>query len=107
MDAMTPALIDAYTLLDADLVEHLGEAEFLGTKVAEWSGEDVANARKLISDLVVILRGLMVEHEMRPQGTCRTCSSLWPCPVATTIHAMVKDPNRAFIELVARAHDAE
>ncbi|MGH3719225.1 MAG: hypothetical protein ACRDRI_10390 [Pseudonocardiaceae bacterium] len=107
MDAMTPALIDAYTLLDADLLEHLCEAEHLGRMVAAWSREDEANARKLIPDLVIILRGLLIEHEMRPQGTCRTCSSPWPCPVITTMHALVKDPDRAFVTLVTQARNAE
>lgn len=107
MDAMTPALTDAFRLLGADLLEYLCEAEDLACKVAEWSGEDADDARQLIPDLVLIVRGLLVEHEMRPLGTCRTCSSPWSCPVVTTIHALVKDPTRAFVTLVNRVRDAE
>ena len=61
--------------------------------------------RALIPDLVVVIRGLLVEHAVQPSGECRICSSAWPCPVVTTIHAFVKDPQHQFVALVLRARD--
>lgn len=39
---------------------------------------------------------------MAESGGCRTCPSAWPCPVVTTIHGLVKDPQRQFVALVTR-----
>lgn len=105
MDTISPVVTDAFRLLRRDLCEHLGEAELLATKYAEWSEEDVDAARKLIPDLVIVIRGLIREHEVTPSGDCRTCPSAWPCPVVTTIHALVKDPDREFVALLHGAHN--
>jgi hypothetical protein len=59
-------------------------------------------ARKLIPDLVVVIRGMLIEHEPQPSGGCRVCSAAWPCPVVTRIHALVKDPGREFVALLRR-----
>lgn len=107
MDTLSPAVADAFELLAADLFEHLGEAECLACTFDDWTSEDLDHARKLIPDLVLVLRGLLIEHEMTSAGTCRTCSSPWPCPVVCTIHALVKDPDHAFVALVTRAREGE
>ncbi|MBV9143897.1 MAG: hypothetical protein JO115_23755 [Pseudonocardiales bacterium] len=107
MDAISPVLTDAFQLLRDDLYEHLSEAEFLATKVIEWSDEDVDAARILIPDLVLVIRGLLIEHQLTPHGTCCICTLEWPCPVVTRIHALVKDPEREFVALVRRAHADE
>ena len=105
MDTISPVLADAFHLLCTDLYDHLGEAEFLASKAREWCCEDIDSARKLIPDLVVVIRGLLLEHQAQPSGDCRICPSAWPCPVVTTIHALVKDPDREFVALVRRAND--
>jgi hypothetical protein len=105
MDAISPLVADAFSLLRTDLYNHLGEAEFLASKALEWSWEDIDAARKLIPDLVVVIRGLLLEHQMMTSGDCRICTSAWPCSVVTTIHALVKDPDREFVALVRRAND--
>lgn len=107
MDTTSPVVIDAFRLLRRDICEHLGEADLLATKYAEWSEQDVDTARKLIPDLLTVIRGLIREHEMTPGGDCRTCSSGWPCPVITTIHALAKDPDREFVALLRRANEDE
>ncbi len=105
MDTISPVVADAFHLLHRDLYGHLDEAEFLALKCREWSQQDADTARTLIPDLVVVIRGILFEHEAQPSGDCRICPSAWPCPVVTTIHAMVKDPAREFVALVRRADD--
>ncbi|MGB6161420.1 MAG: hypothetical protein WCF33_06260 [Pseudonocardiaceae bacterium] len=106
MTTPSPALADALGLLSDDLYVHLEEAESLATQTAEWSADDGERARQLIDDLVVVLRGLLVEHERRDASSaCRTCGVAWPCPVVTTIHAVVKDPQRQFFALLQRARE--
>jgi hypothetical protein len=105
VDTVSPAVAEAFQLLCADIAEHLSEAEFLACKFTGWSDEDSDNARELIPGLVLVIRGLLIEHQPRPSGTCRTCSSTWPCPVITTIQGLVKNPGRAFVALVNRARD--
>jgi hypothetical protein len=101
-----PLLTDAYRLLLVDLYEHLSEAEFLAAKTTGWSAEDIDSARRLIPDLILVIRGLLIEHQRAPGGDCRTCPSAWPCPVVTTIHGLVKDPEREFVAIVTRANEA-
>lgn len=105
MSTPSPALAEAGHLLHDNLYGHLHEAEFLADQEDEWSADDLHTARKLIRDLVLVLRGLLVEHRARSSGDCRICTSVWPCPVVKTIHAVVKDPQRQFVALVTRARD--
>ncbi|HET9256907.1 MAG TPA: hypothetical protein VFO16_17165 [Pseudonocardiaceae bacterium] len=101
MSAQSP-LDDAMELLDQDLLLHLDQADELATQIREWSEQDMDSARKVIGDLVLIIRGLLVEHEWQPGNECRICARAWPCPVATTIHAFLKDPDREFVTLIHR-----
>jgi hypothetical protein len=105
MDAISPAHADAFRLLLLDLYNHLCEAEDLASKTDGWSGEDIDSVRRLIPDLLVGIRGLLVAHEITPSGNCRTCPSAWPSPVVTTIHALVKDPDREFAAILSRVND--
>ncbi|MGQ0715935.1 MAG: hypothetical protein ACT4NP_01240 [Pseudonocardiales bacterium] len=105
MSTPSPALAEASHLLHEDLYNHLHEAEYLAEQDGEWSTDDRETARKLIGDLVLVIRGLVGEHRLQSSGNCQTCPSAWPCPVVTTIHALVKDPQRQFVALVLRARD--
>lgn len=105
MRTPSPTLADAGNLLPDDLYVHLHEAEYLAEQDDEWSAGDMATARKLIGDLVLVIRGLLVEHRPRNSGDCQICTLAWPCPVVMTIHAVVKDPQRQFVALVHRARD--
>jgi hypothetical protein len=105
MSALSPASADAFGLLREDLYIHLEEADCLANQHAEWSDEDIQTARGLIGDLVLALRGLLIEHQLQTSGDCQICTSAWPCPVVTTIHAFVKDPQRQFVALLRRARD--
>jgi hypothetical protein len=105
MDTTPPPLADAFQLLLMDLYEHLSEAEFLATKTTAWSEKDLGSARRLIPHLILVIRGLLLEHRRTPGGDCRICLSVWPCPVVRTIHELVKDPEREFVAIVAGAND--
>ncbi|MGH3887205.1 MAG: hypothetical protein ACRDSZ_11680 [Pseudonocardiaceae bacterium] len=107
MSTPSPALADAGHLLHNDLYVHLEEADYLAEQDDEWSAYDTGTARKLIGDLVLVIRGLLIEHRPQSSGDCRICTSAWPCPVVTIIHATVKDPQRQFAALVMRARDDE
>ena len=107
MDPIAPAVSDAYDLLQTDLRGHLDEAESLATTCQEWTDQDADTARELIPDLVLVIRGLLLEHQLRPNGGCRICSAPWPCPVVTSIHALLKAPEHQFVALANRAHNAE
>ncbi|MGH3800377.1 MAG: hypothetical protein ACRDTD_09650 [Pseudonocardiaceae bacterium] len=105
MSALSAVLADALALLRDDICTHLDEAESLAIQDAEWSTDDMERARGLIGDLVLGIRGLMIEHKLQNGGDCRICTSAWPCPVVTTIHGFVKDPERQFVALVRQARD--
>ncbi|MGH3781086.1 MAG: hypothetical protein ACRDRO_10795 [Pseudonocardiaceae bacterium] len=105
MDTTSPVHADAFRMLLLDLYSHLCEAEDLASRPGSWSGEDIDSVRRLIPDLLVGIRGLLIAHEITPSGNCRTCPSVWPCPVMTTIHALVKDPDREFVAILRRAND--
>lgn len=92
---------DAFRLLLKDLACHLDQAELLAVSW-EWEDQDVDTARELISELVFIIQQLLREHGVQDSGDCRTCSSAWPCPVITTIHVLVKDPERQLAALMHR-----
>lgn len=105
MDTISPAMADAFCLLRTELYSQLDEAESLATQYGEWSDQDVDTAREVIPDLVLVIRGLLVEHGTHASGDCRICTSAWPCPVVATIHALLKDPQHQFVSLVSRAND--
>ncbi|MGH3721349.1 MAG: hypothetical protein ACRDRI_21360 [Pseudonocardiaceae bacterium] len=106
MGTLSPVVADAVNLLHVNLYHHLDEAEFLARKFQDWTEEDADTARALIPDLVVVIRGLLYDHQVRRGGdTCRTCASAWPCPVVTLIHSLIKDPERGYIALVNRADE--
>lgn len=105
MDTISPVHADAFRLLSMNLYAHLCEAEDLA-RTDEWSDEDRDSVRRLIPDLLLAIRGLLIAHEVTSSGTCRTCASSWPCPVVTTLHALVKDPDREFVAILRRANDA-
>lgn len=105
MGTLSPARADAFRLLRDDLYVHLDEADSLAHQDDEWSSDDMDTARDLIVDLVLVIRGLLIEHKLQNSGDCWICASVWPCPVVATIHALVKDPERQFVALVLRARD--
>lgn len=107
MSTISPLVAEAFALLQTDLYGRLDDVEQLARKCQEWTDDDIEAARKLIPDLVIVIRVLLVEHQIRPSAACRICASAWPCPVVTSIHGLLKDPQGQFVELVSRAHQAE
>ncbi len=107
MDTLAPAVADAFNLLQMNLYRHLDEAEFVALKCQKWTEEDIDTARTLIPDLVIVIRGLLFDHQVRPGGECRICTSAWPCPVVTLAHGLIKDPHRQFVALVRKVHEAD
>ncbi|MGH3939050.1 MAG: hypothetical protein ACRDTG_10535 [Pseudonocardiaceae bacterium] len=107
MSTLPPALTDALALLADNLYLHLDEVDSLATQDYEWSTEDTETVRVLICDLVRVIRELLIEHKLQDSGECHICTSAWPCPMVTTIHAVVKDPKRQFVPLVLRARNLD
>lgn len=64
MGTISAPVSDAFHLLCADLFDHLDEAEALASEEKRWYREDVEAARRLIPDLVLVIRGLL----LRPSG---------------------------------------
>lgn len=106
MNTLSPLLADAFGLLQTDLYRHLDDVDFLACKFAAWTDEDIDTARKLLPDLVLVIRGLLVEHQIQAAADCRICGSAWPCPVVTEIHGLLKDPKGQFVALVTRMNEA-
>jgi hypothetical protein len=108
MDTSSPVVASAITLLRRDLYEHLDEVEFLALKYDSWSDVDIKTARAAIPDLVTVIRGVLVLHEAEDDGgKCRTCGEIWPCAALSTIHRLVKDPDREFVKILDRARGYE
>lgn len=61
----TPLLADALGLLRNDLRVHLDEAEYLADEGREWSADNMDQARRLIRDLVLAIRGLLIGFRRR------------------------------------------
>jgi hypothetical protein len=106
MDTTSPVATDAIRLLHYNLYEHLDEAEGHATKDSRWSEEDIETARRLIPDLVTVIRGVVALHEKGRSASCRTCGALWPCQAFQTLHRLVKDPDRELVRLLNRIKDA-
>lgn len=94
MDTMSPARKQAYSLLRNEICMYLEGAEELSQ--LDWYEQEAEQVRKVIPDLVTIIRGMMVLHEVVNNGNCKTCSQPWPCSITETIHTLVKDPERTF-----------
>lgn len=107
MSTLSPVHAEAFALLRDDLCAHLDEADSLASQIPDWSDDDMKTARELIGDLVLVLRGVLIEHQLQSSGDCRICTSTWPCPVVSTIHTLVKDPQRQFVALVRRARNLD
>lgn len=102
-EPISPALADAFRLLRQDIYGYLDEAEFLATKLDDWADDDVESARQLVPDLVTTIRGIVLVHKETAVGVCGACNSPWPCSTVTTIHGLVKDPEREFYKIAHRA----
>jgi hypothetical protein len=107
VEALQPAIADAFRLLRQDIYGYLDEAEFLATKLGDWTRDDARSARCLVPDLTSIVRGILLDHKETPTGACPTCNSPWPCSTVSTIHRLVKDPAREFVKIAQRAHERE
>ena len=97
---------DAIRQLRINLYQHLDEAEGHATKPSRWSEEDIETARRLIPDLVTVIRGVISLHELSPSGSCRTCGAVWPCQAFETMHRLVKDPDNEIVALLTRAKES-
>lgn len=105
MNIISPATKEAYGLLRNEIYVHLEGAEYLAQEF-RWDAREQDMARKVIPDLVTIIRGMMIQHEATENGKCRICRLSWPCSITETIHALVTDPDRTFCEILDSARDA-
>lgn len=89
------ALRDAYRMLRDNIYVRLDDAEHL-SQLDHWNPQDLDLLRKVIPDLTIVIRGLVVQHESDDAGKCKTCNSPWPCAVTETIHELMRNPDRSF-----------
>jgi hypothetical protein len=99
MTTIPTALANAYGLLRQDLYGHLDNAEYVVTKVTDWNERDAKTARRLIPDLVDVIRAALLQHDAGWYGRCRVCHATWPCATVQSIHQIVKDPAREIAKL--------
>lgn len=102
MTATPSAQADAAAMLHTNMLEHLEAAEYIAADNT-WTEEHQTTARKVIEDLVAVLRGVLAGHKTTDTATCPACEQPWPCAELRTIHRLVKDPDRAFPALLTRA----
>ncbi|WP_020671558.1 hypothetical protein [Amycolatopsis nigrescens] len=100
MTNLNSAQQDAYDLLRDELYRYLDMAEYLAMKVASWGEADARSARRLIPDLVDVIRAVLMDHHENRYGLCRCCLRAWPCASVQTVHRMLKDPEREFRRLL-------
>ena len=98
MDPVSPALAEAYHLLQQDLYRHLEEAEYLAED--DWYEEQADLGRMLLLELAAGVRSLLAAHQAGGTGECRTCAKAWPCQVTGAIHRLVRDPDNHFAQLL-------
>lgn len=106
MDSQSPAVADAFHLLRNNLYEHLDEAEFLAMKYDPWTDVDERSARAVIPDLVTVIRVVLALHDTDTHERCDNCNEKWPCRAFQQIHRLVKDPDREYGRLLARAKES-
>lgn len=106
MDRQAPAVADAFRLLRHDLYAHLDEVEFLAMKYGPWVDADVTAARAVIPDLVTVVRVVLALHDTDTFEVCDNCAEEWPCRAFQQIHRVVKDPDREYGRLLARARES-
>lgn len=106
MDTTSLVATDAIRQLRTNLYEHLDEAEGHATKLSRWSEEDIATARRLIPDLVTVIRGVISLHALGPSASCRTCGAAWPCQAFATMHRLVKDPDNEIVRLLTQVRES-
>ncbi|SFB14237.1 hypothetical protein SAMN05216266_105188 [Amycolatopsis marina] len=98
---ISPALAHAFALLRNDLYTYLDVTEALATDNAVWRPEDVRSARRVIGDLVEVIRSVVAQHCEDAAGGCRFCHSMyWPCSTIEAVYRVLRDPDREFVRLV-------
>lgn len=95
---------DAAAMLHTNLLEHLEAAEHIAAH-DNWTEEHQGTARKLIEDLVTVIRAVLAGHKATDATTCPACQQPWPCAELRTIHRLVKDPDNEFYALISRSYD--
>ncbi|WP_179957022.1 hypothetical protein [Amycolatopsis anabasis] len=101
MTTLSPAHSHAFWLLRNEIYGHLDSAEFLAMDSDAWRDAETTSARKLICDLVTVIRTVVAQHEDDTTGRCRFCHAPWPCRSIQSIHQVLKDPAREFTLLTS------
>lgn len=98
---------EAFDLLRQDLYTYLDESECPVESLEVGEREAVRSACKLIPDLTTVIRGVLGDHKNDEAGKCHTCVAEWPRQSVRTIYALVKDPEREFLNIVERAMERD
>jgi hypothetical protein len=99
---LPPVVADAFELLRVDLLRHLEPVEFLAECGEPWTEAEEETARELLPSLALIIRCVVMTHQVDEAGGCRECPSgrAWPCAVVANIHQSVKDPTGVYSRLI-------
>lgn len=103
MTPISPTLDRAYLLLRNEIYQLLDDAECLAQLF--WDAENEALARKAIPDLTTVIRGMVALRESSDTGQCKACHCSWPCQVTECVHALIKDPERVFTDILHKLRD--
>ena len=103
MTTLNPAMARAFALLRNELYEYLDASELLAEADEDWRSSEIDSARKLIRDLVEVIRAVLSQHEEDRLGGCRLCHvRRWPCDTITVIDRVLHDENREFVRITAQ-----
>lgn len=79
-----------------NVYQHLNEAEVFALQESDWLAGEIESVRRLLPDLLQVIRTLWAQHGLSCGGTCRCCFRPWPCASAQAIHDELKHPDREF-----------
>lgn len=90
----------------SDIYRHLDDTIHL-SRLNSWTDEERELVRRSVTDLSYVIRGLVMEHEVNDPGRCRKCDIAWPCPVTESINRLLKEPARAFTDILEHVRELD
>lgn len=96
---MNQAQARAFWLLRNEIYTQLDEVEFLARTDRRWGEDEEGTARKLMCDLVTVIRNVVGQHAEDDRGSCGFCRTAWPCISIDSVHRSMQDPEGEFIRL--------
>jgi hypothetical protein len=99
METISPVVIEAYKRQTISINRYFDDTEYLAD-LDNWSEDEVDSLRKVIGEMSLIIRGMLIGHESAETGRCRLCDIPWPCTITEQVYASVKDPEKVFYTIL-------